>query len=117
MKTYEEILKFIGFPTINRFYELENCEFTDFVIKGIAHIVKGTLNLKILDSTGRIFSKRYDDEAIVKLYTKIEYIKDNDKIENIVDLGDFIRVKVLQHNINVSSARVLYVDLKTKLIE
>lgn len=116
MKTYEEILRYIGYPTINRFFELENYELTDFVEGGVAHIVGHGLNLRSITSTGRIFSKVDDRETVVKLYSKFEYIKDNE-VENIVDLGDFIKVKLLEQRINVSSSKILYVEISKKFIE
>lgn len=116
MKTYEEILRFIGYPTINRFFELEKYELTDFVERGVAHIISGKLNLRPLDSTGFKFSKVDSRETVVKLYSKIEYIKDKD-IEKLVDLGDFIKIKLLEHQINVSSSKFLYVEISKKFIE
>lgn len=116
MKTYEEILKFICYPTVNRLFELEGSELTDFVIRGAAHIVSHGLNLRGIDSTGLNFSKVDDRESVVKLYSKFEFVKDKD-IEDIVDLGDFIKVKVIEQRMNISTSKVLYVEISKKLIK
>lgn len=115
MKTYEDILRYIGYPTINRLFELEHSELSDFVERGVAYIISGKLNLKCLTSTGLVFSKIGDNETVVKLYSKFEYIKDKE-VENIIDLGDFIKVKLLEQRINVSSSKILYVEISKKLI-
>lgn len=112
-----KIFKFIGCPTINRFYELEKCKITPFVENGVKYIIMKTLNLKVLDSNNESFSSdRYNDEMTVKIYSTIEFVKDK-KIKDIIDLGDKLKIKVLEDKLNISSSKILYVEINKKLLK
>lgn len=110
---YEEILKFINYPTIKRLFEIEGLELTPFVLGGVAYIIKHTLNLT--DCGNNTLSDK-EGNSMIKYYTTFEFVKDR-KVENIVDLGDVIKVKVLESRISVASAKVLYIEINKKLIK
>lgn len=116
MTNYQKILKIIGYSTINRLFELEGYKFTDFVENGVKYIIKNTLNLKVLDSNNENYSNRNNDESVVKIYSIVEYTKDK-KVDDIVDIGDFFKVKILESSLNISSTKVLYVEINKKLLK
>jgi hypothetical protein len=103
-----DILKHIGYPTIQRLFELENYKVNDMVISGVTYIIEHGLNLRPLDTTGRVLYKFPNHIP----YAIIEYkIDDTKKIKEFEDDGTYVRVPVVKEEINVYSTKVIYVKI------
>ena len=111
---YEQALKSFPIGTINRLYELEKFEFTDFFYGGVRRFLMSNFrNLRIL--TGGSSELRLGDfgyNLALRMYLKFEKttdIVDYEEIEN-----DFVKLKLFSKKINVFSSRVIYVEILKK---
>jgi hypothetical protein len=108
-----QIHRHIGFGTLNRFFELENYEITDFVINGVCYMIRNYTGFKSIDSTGKRLCN-YQDELMIELYT--EFVG-NEKIIDCTELNsDFYKVKLLSQPINVSTTKVIFMNFNKKLL-
>lgn len=92
--TYENALKLLPYGTILEFFKLEDYVLSDFVVRGVYHMIKDSLNYPII-------------------HTKFEYTKDK-SVDVITEFDEFVRVVLLQDQINISSTKVLYCDISKK---
>lgn len=116
MNDYQKLLKLIGYPTISELYELEHSELSDFVIRGVKHIILDSLNLRALDSNSENYAERHTCKQVLRIYTSFEYIKEK-PVEDFVDLGESIKVKIIEWNINVSSSKVLFIEINKPFLK
>jgi len=109
-----EILKrFIGYPTINRLFEIENYEISDFVLSGVIYILERKLNCKNIDSTRRKFWGRMTNEFMFEVFLKFE--KTTDVVEYNEE-SDFVTIALLTEEISVFSTKVIYLKMNKSAI-
>lgn len=118
MKTYQEILDFVRYKTMNHLLELENFKINDLVMGGIHYILK---HLKFEyqylvtgDSEKRTLLSPYDNELMIEIKVVFEHTPE---IVDYVDLGDFVRIKLLTQEISVFSTKVVYLEINKKLLK
>lgn len=105
--------KAVGFGTLNRFFELENYELTDFVVKGVVHMIRNYTLLKNIDSTGRRLCN-HQNELMIEIYT--DFVP-NEKVIDCVELNkDFYKIVLLTQQINVITKKVLYMNINKNLL-
>ena len=109
MDRKNEILNKIGYPTIERFLELENNAINDFTLKGVAYLIRHRMNLRPLDSTGLNFYRFLTGESYIKIEKRFEKTSD---IKEYVDNGDYERIVLFKEKINVFSSKVIYITIK-----
>jgi len=110
MTDYEKVLMLVKYQTLNELFELEYSELSDFVVSGMKYIIQHSLNLKKLDSNAETYSERDSYDRVVKIYAKFVYVKDN-PVEDFVELDDVIKFKIFEWKMNVSTSKVLFVEI------
>ena len=111
MTDYEKVLMLVKYPTLNELYELEHSELSSFVVHGMKYIIQHSLNLTKLDSIGMCYGEKSNsNNTVVKIYTSFEFVKEK-PVEDFVDLGDVIKFKIFEHNLSISSSKVLFVEI------
>lgn len=111
MNDYEKILQLIKYPTLCELFKLENSELTSLAVRGMKEIIKNSLNLTVLDSVSTCYAKNSSSNTtVVRIYTSFEYIKEK-PLENFVDLGDVVKIKIIEWQLNISSSKVLFIEI------
>lgn len=108
---YQKILDFVGYKTINRLFELENFIINDLVTGGINYILRNKLNLENGDSNRETLLQNGTNELMIKIKVVFEHTPE---IVDYVDLGDFVRIKLLTQEISVYSTKVVYLEINKK---
>jgi hypothetical protein len=120
-KTYDTMLRQIGYGTIKRLLEIEGGTINDTVLGGVRYIVLSKLNINynLYESDGKISTKDY--ESVGKIYR--EFVVSPDKsFKEIVDYCDweedpnYYKIKVLEEKFMVAVTKVIYLVIKKELI-
>lgn len=112
-KIWQKATGYVGFGTLNRFFELENYELTDFVVKGVIHMIHNYTLLKNIDSTGRRLCNP-ENELMIELYT--DFVANEDVIDCVELNEDFYKVVLLTQQMNMITKKVLYMNINKKLL-
>lgn len=118
MTEYQKVLQLLRYPTLIELFRLENSELTNFVVRGIKNIIKESLNLEQLDSLGKNYGEKYKNKnsSVISIYTNYEYVKEMPDID-FKDLGKTIKFKIIEHKINVSSSKFLYIEINKEYLK
>lgn len=114
---YKLALQKIPYGTIKELFRLEGEVINDFVIKSVHFFLsKSIYGLRKLDSNHTILGDFFTEEKMIELITKFEFTKDSN-VDQCVDNGDTVRISLLEQPINVSSTKVLYLEINKKFLK
>jgi hypothetical protein len=118
-KLRDKIYSYIGYPTMERLFEMENEVISNFFLNGIAFCISGFCNLKYIDSTRRNLAHRLTNETVIRIEDELSYVEDLESLKkiDITEVDGFYKLRLFRQIISVGRVHLVYLYIKKDVIK